>query len=444
MSHPAAAYFSTQEDYTACSPNMEQNLDHGRPPTPEHHPTAGVRVHRQEIEAIVACAFPASELLSVVQLGSGESYNNRIYFLELRHPRPPSSEESASQRVVLKVNGRFFGANKVQNEVACFQLLERYCPEVPTPRALAWSEDGTVATMDTPFKKGSCALGLPAGVDELQHGGWILMSRVPGGPVATDDLDQATLAQLGGQLGDMVASLRQNVPAQKHCGNICLPPGDPGADTVPRLDGSSLTIRDILQEGIKTGEPVKSANAYYRLRLEEKLHELETTDTYAPNRAIVQPLRTFISETLPHLGLAGGGIPAGEFVMTHYDLSPRNVLVSGQPPRVTGLVDFEFAGFFCPVEEFLNDCIGNAGDWPQVFYDAYLERLREKGVSTPAHGFDPDVWERYHWLETLAGQIAPWELPGDYADDELREKLREAEVGVREMLGKLTGSTKST
>ncbi|OAQ85278.1 protein kinase-like protein [Purpureocillium lilacinum] len=415
---------------------MEQDLDHGRPPTPPHHPTAGVRVHRHEIEAIVACAFPSSELASVTQLDSGKSYNNRIYFLELRH----SPSESAPQRAVLKVNGRFFGANKVQNEVACFQLLEKYCPDVPTPRALAWSEDGTKVTIDTRFKQGACSLSLPPGVDNLEHGGWILMSQVPGNPVAVDDLDQATLAQLGGQLGDIVASLRQNVPPQQYCGNVLLPHGDPGSHTVPRLDGSSLTIRDILQEGIKTDEPVTSANAYYKLRLEDKLRELETSATYAPNRTIAQPLRAFISETLPHLELAGDGIPAGEFVLTHYDLSPRNVLVSGTPPRITGLVDFEFAGFFSPVEEFLNDYIGNAGDWPQVFYDSYLGRLRERGVATPAHGFDPDVWNLNHWLETLAGRIAPWELPGGCTDEELREKLREAEVDVREMLKKLTGS----
>ncbi|KAJ6437344.1 hypothetical protein O9K51_09898 [Purpureocillium lavendulum] len=412
-----------------------EDLDHGRPPTPSHHPTAGVRVHRHEIEAIAACAFPASDVVSIAQLDSGKSYNNRVYFVELRHPPEAASDV---QRLVLKVNGRFFGANKVQNEVACLRLLERHCPDVPAPRALAWSEDGVLATVDTPPKTGARSLQLPASVDKLEHGGWILMSQVPGVRAADASLDEATLPDLGRQLGDMVASMRQNVPQQAHCGNVRLPPVEPRSEGVPSLDSADLTIRDILQEGVKVDEPIASANEYYRLRLTDKLRELQTSDTYAPNRSLVEPLKTFISDTLPNLALTGDGVPPGKFVLTHYDLSPRNVLVAGQPRRITGLVDFEFTGFFSPVEEFLNDYIGNAGDWPLVLYDAYQKRLEERGVATPARGFGPAVWSRNYWLETLAGKIAPWELPGDLNEEELGKKLSEAAADVREMIKRLT------
>ncbi|RSL88749.1 hypothetical protein CDV31_016007 [Fusarium ambrosium] len=210
---------------------------------------------------------------------------------------------------------------------------------------------------------------MPPGVEKPEHGGWILISYVPGSPIPTADLSDAILTSLAKQLGDIV---------------------------VPAVDGTALTIRDIIQEGIEVNNPITTANEYYQLRLTDKLRELETTNTYAPNRSLAETLRAFISDSF-----------------WHTTTSPRKVLVTGQPPRITGLVDFEFAGFFPPVDEFLNDdVVNNGGEWPREFYEAYLERLHEKGVATPVRGFDPDVWNRNCWLETLVGNIAPWYLPG--------------------------------
>ncbi|KAJ4202404.1 hypothetical protein NW759_015391 [Fusarium solani] len=419
-----------------------EELGHGRPPTPSHHPTAGVRMLPQEIKAIVSFGLPDYDLVSITQIPSGKSFNNRIYFLKLKHSASKAmllpGTLSQPEQVVLKVNGRFFGANKIQNEVSCFQLLQRYCPDIPSPRALAWSEDGHVATYATSYQTRTCSLDMPPGVEKLEHGGWILMSYLPGSPMPTADLSDAILTDLAKQLGDIIVCLRRNIPPQKCCGNIRLPPRKLGEQCVPVVDGTALTIRDIIQEGIEVNDPITTANEYYRLRLTDKLRELETSDIYAPNRSLVEPLRAFISEQLPHLELTDGdGIPSGEFVLTHYDLSPRNVLVSGRPPRITGLVDFEFAGFFPPVEEFLNDVINNGGEWPREFYEAYLARLHEKGVATPVRGFDPDVWNRNCWLETLVGSIAPWYLPGGWKGEELQAKLREAEANAREMLERL-------
>ncbi|KAM4066663.1 hypothetical protein HRG_000728 [Hirsutella rhossiliensis] len=202
-----------------------ESLDCVRPPTPPHHPTAGVRVLREEIENIASCGFPHSELVSVTQLPSGRSYNNRLYFLTLRHPAHETSPSSAAppeQEVVLKVSGRFFEAYKVQNEVACLQLLQQHRADVPAPRALAWSEDGRVAISATPYKAGPCSLN-ESNNQPLGHGGWILMTKVAGDPMACADLDKATITALAEQLGDIVTSWRRNIPLQEHCGNIRLP-----------------------------------------------------------------------------------------------------------------------------------------------------------------------------------------------------------------------------
>ena len=145
-------------------------------------------------------------------------------------------------------------------------------------------------------------------------------------------------------------------------------------------------------------------------------------------------LADFVSNTLPTLELANG--PAAKFVFTHFDLSPRNVLVSGTPPRVTGLVDFEFSGFFPEVDEFVNDYVDNGGDWPSAAYEAYLGRLAELGVNTPAHGIDEAVWKQAHWFGQMIEHIAPWWLPGDKGEEGLRGALQESASVVEEMLKK--------
>jgi len=57
---------------------------------------------------------------------------------------------------------------------------------------------------------------------------------------------------------------------------------------------------------------------------------------------------------------------------THYDFSPRNILVSeGSPPLVTSVLDFEFAGFFPNEDQFTNNAIANNQDWPEAAYRVF-------------------------------------------------------------------------
>lgn len=417
--------------------NTALNMDHlnrDGSSTPPHHPTAGVHILRQEIEAIATHGFPNSTIESIKQISRGKSYNNRIYFVELSHP-PITTQflsDTRLEQVVLKVNGRFFGGNKIQNEVACLQLLQRHCPDAPSPRPLAWSEDGQAATFATEYRAGDCIMEAPLGVEGIAHGGWILMSQVPGRPMPVDELDDETLRSLGRELGDLVARMRQDASAQERCGNIRLPLPDLRD---PNLNGQSIKIRDIIQEGICTSEVITSPNQYYAIKLTDKLEQLESADTLAPKRSVCPALRYFLSDALPHLDL--NVTLAGKFVFTHYDLSPRNVLISQQPHHITGLLDFEFSGFFPPTEEFLNDAVHNPGEWPRAFCDAYLERLHERGIETPVRGFDSSVWNRCLWLERLISNVAPWYLPGDLKGDELDTELLQAKNCVREMLSNL-------
>ncbi|KAK6337248.1 hypothetical protein TWF718_010029 [Orbilia javanica] len=410
-----------------------EELDLDRPPTPPHQPTAGVRILRQEILSILQHGFPDYEIVSVVQSAPGKSYNNRIYFLKLRRPGAVQSELG----LVLKVNGRFFGPNKVQNEVSCLRLLEKHSPSVPAPRALAWSEDGHLATFQTPFARRSCLLDMPTGCNKLDHGGWILMTKLPGTPLADTDFNETGATNLAHQLGDIVTSWRTEIPAQSCCGNIRLWEHGNGQNEAEE----PLIIEGALHMGIDTSHPITDINEYYQIKLESSLSKLETSDTFGRSRYLATPIRKFIHDVLPKLDLCPYERPQPKkYVFTHYDLSPRNILIAGEPPRIVGIVDFEFGGFFPAVEEFLNDFISNKGNFTNEFYNSYLRRLEENGIATPDATFDPIIWNRSYWLETLVLRTAPWDLPGAYQGDELEKQLRDAESDVALMLEKLNVS----
>ncbi|KAK5993043.1 hypothetical protein PT974_06470 [Cladobotryum mycophilum] len=427
-----------------------------RSQTPPHQPTYGVHMSHSTIGSIVKHGFPSSKLISINQLPIGKSYNNRIYFLKLSHSGKviPSTSDLASYEeleLVLKVNGRFFGANKIENEVVSLRLLEAYCPDTPTPKVYARSGDGKNATFVSPDGNMKAVITiLPSndGMKEQSHSGWILMSRVPGDPIANLDLDEASMVNNMRQLADMATSWRLHIPPQRHCGNSCLrneenkdQPADIHLQTFHGSSGTEVLVRGVLMDELTSQTPIPSLADYYRLRLEKKLDELQTSDVYAPNRSLAVLVRSFITDSLPRLGLdeafERAGFKQHKFVFTHYDLSPRNVLVSGQPPQITGVVDFEFSGFFSPIEEFLNDSVGNDGDWPKAAYDAYLERLEQNGIATPGTGVDRKLWERGLSVENLVGNIAPWWLPGDREGEQLEEELKRVRQVVQSEIEKL-------
>jgi hypothetical protein len=395
-----------------------------RPKTPPHQPNAGVTMSEAEMETIVELVFPQSKLTKVAVVPTSDSFNNRIYFLHLLQSNGIKDE------VVLKLNGRFFGPSKVQNEVGCLRQLEKHCPHIPSPRVFAWSENGESATLTTPSASGQVSIGGSHKNEGNTHGGWIMTSKVPGTTVAVSELDDGACRDLGRQMAEIVSNWRHNVPAQPLCGNIKLRPQDETEEQ--GCANRDPIVQGIVMDDLEPSEPLQSVNAYQTCRLTRKMDELASKDTYAPNRHLLPILQGFVQNDLPNMQLA---MPlaqnqAGLFVFTHYDLAPRNILVSGQPPKITGIVDFEFSGFFHPMEEFLNDCIDNRADWPATLYTAYQERLEENGIATPIGSMDRAIWNRNYWLETVVNYVAPWWLPGKHEGEGLVKELKKAEAVV--------------
>ncbi|KAF4947162.1 hypothetical protein FGADI_10618 [Fusarium gaditjirri] len=409
-----------------------------RPSTPPHHPKFGVRMSTESICHLVRHILPDIAHIEVEALPSLKSFNNRIYYVKYRTNFQTANDTAHIDELVLKINGRGFGPEKIQNEVSCLRLLEHYCPEVPAPRAIAWSQDGlTIYARDA--QHGDMKL---SGVGETQSG-WILMTKVPGNPIDLPALNDDDKCYLAAQLADHVTNWRRNVPPQNFAGNICFHQmGNLNCHPdiiIPRPDDGievQFLIRGMLGEELQCQDGIASLSDYYKLRTQNKMKTLAMNETFAPNMDLTRPLERFIRQDLP--AIKALDTKDDSFVFTHYDLSPRNILVSGQPPQITGIVDFEFSGFFPSLGEFLNDCIANDGDWPKDMYETYLKRLGSNGIPTPLEGIKKDHWEQMELLEGLVEKIAPWWLPGGFQGEELEQELKKIKSGVEEILRKLT------
>ncbi|OAA73799.1 Protein kinase-like domain protein [Cordyceps fumosorosea ARSEF 2679] len=430
-----------------------------RPQTPPHEPRYHVHVAQKTIEQLISSAFPGTGLISCSELETNKGYNNRLYFLKVRRLGQSSvfrNTDAEKLDLVLKVNGYFFKADKVQNEVGCIQILKKYCPDIPAPTVLAWSEDGVHVCLSNPSGPETKHVSLSIPDEDKRHGGWILMLRIPGKPLSTCDFHEATRLDIMRQLAGIVASWRANIPAQKYIGNIqfhqLLHDSEPDF-TITENSGpgpQDLVVRGILVDELWLTTPITSTVQQYTLKIEQKLEQLDTSSDYAQNRHLAAQIRSFVTNTLPQLDALNPPPPqhsssGGHFVFTHYDLSPRNILVTataGSPPRISGIVDFEFAGFFPPVEEFLNDAVGNAGDWPEELYGAYLAGLEARGIATPAKGIDAEVWEAARCLEHVADNVAPWWLPGPHTGAVLEEKFARSAAELQENLKKLSNGSR--
>ena len=421
--------------------------------TPPHHPTFNIHLSTQTISSIAEVTFPELHLVQTEQLPSGRAFNNRVYFLTLERKINAASEAGLTNvsagvflEQVLKVSGRGFGPSKVRNEVSCLLLLERCCPDVPVPRALSYSADGKVV-----YRIHRDIDGIPFRITEHQLErfadqlcpGWVLLSRVSGRVLRLEDLQGATGDQIMRQLARYKAECRLSLPLVGEIGNVRLFTSDEvdsllHTASYPTFAGlPDCRIDGLLLCSTQPSGAIRSSQEYYRHRLNDQTTILRTEEVFAPNRSrIGDRVRKFMMHTLPKLLLSR---QVQNFAFTHYDFSPRNVLVTQTPPpRLTGFVDFEFAGFFPSEEDFVNDAIDNQGDWPESSYSTFLDELEVCGVKTPLRGMPQRIWNEAIVLRRLTENISPWRLRlGGEKGHELREALDMAAKEVERCIDEL-------
>ena len=417
--------------------------------TPPHEPTFNVRFSDNTINSIAKTVYPKLILDKIEVLTSGQSFNNRIYFLDFSGDTSSAKASSGPRpveyfRQVLKVTGSNFGIAKVQNEVACLLLLERYCPSIPVPRVLAWNvsdESIHIVQRQEDGPPQSIHAAKHPVVDEDVARGWCLLSRLPGRTLTLQDLRVDTEHRLMAQLAKINSHLRESIRFVDEIGNLQLenPEYPRGTNRSYKLFTgiSSFEIGPVLLADSTPPKPLRSAAMYHQYMIENESKHLLGLDVFRPNRPSVSLLiEDLIAKILPRLQTSTNP-PA--LVFTHFDFSPRNVLVStNAPTKVTGLVDFEFAGIFPETEDFVNDAVDNDGDWPVASYHAYLEEMERSGEATPLRGFVSQIWKESVLLRKITDAIAPWQIRvGSVAGNELAKSLHSARMEVESAVSEL-------
>lgn len=401
--------------------------------TPPHQPTYGVHLDEETIFAILKYSVPElSAPPAISGLPHTKGFNNRIYIIE--------PKDGNSQSYVLKVNGRFFGAAKVENEVSCLLLLNHYCPDLPAPKVISWSTGGSsIARRDSTGKiinaEGKVSSDVP---------GWILMTHMPGSAVDVATLSSESKAELSKQIADSITLWRNNVPASftsvnLHFGPYSLETAETSLYRPGSATGEQMHIYGVAESN-NDCPPLTSLLDYYRTEIDFAVQTLSNDPAFVSNREALLPrLRRFIDETLPCLPIFQNRGDRGYFEFVHSDLFPRNIMMAGSPPRLTAIVDFEFSGFHPPMQEFVQEWLPEAdgSDWPPDMHQMILEELGKRGQQTP-RSLSSDEWEQTKKFALLRNYIAPWWIgTGSVEGDEMVRQLSNARKVVEEAIEEL-------
>jgi len=182
-------------------------------------------------------------------------------------------------------------------------------------------------------------------------------------------------------------------------------------------------------------------------------------------RYVLPVLSAFVNDTLPSLPIFSNENVNSTSLLTSCDLSAQNILVtrpdrppygrdnvsSGQPKaplRLSGIVDWEYAGFFSPVEEFLTaspetfDLVPHPEDGVgDAYARCVLPALRARGVDTPHDGGSVFTrsWPEAQLLHRLRDHLVPWWMRG-LDDSERAREIKDASRIVSSIIDQLRGT----
>lgn len=387
-----------------------------RPSTPPHYLTYQVKLSTEQISAILDAAVPNSRLLKLDPLPFDKSWNNRIYMIKANPS--PSTPLFTSYDYVLKVCGKVWGPSKIQNEIAAHLIVNKYCPQTPTPTIVAWSEDGINASRPGTTENVAieCEGTRP----------WILMTCSLGRQITTEDLGGPHGTRLLQTIAQHVTDWRTQIPSANAIGNLRL--GN-NYNSVPYevISDVPISIEGLLFCVGQPHHPLMNELEYQSFKIKDQLTRMDSEPIFKPREAVMRPLTQELLQLLPELPIFKH---SDRITFTHYDVSPRNILVI---PGETGLqisafLDFEFAGFFPTADEFTNTLVHHSDYWPGASGEVLLRGLCD------AHYPSTQALEQLSTISSISEAIAPWWLK---EGDDLETEQKAAETKFRQGLQSL-------
>lgn len=388
---------------------------------------ACAQISQQAIQTIFKQSLPESSGNVCTHPEQLPSDNNHLFAVSAGKP---------AKEYILKINGRYFDGAKAEHEAGGLLLNETFCPSVPVPRVVAWSTGGRSI-----WRRHRNGNAFKAHLEDLPANmpGWVLMTRLAGKPLNIAKLTPAQKTSIIDQLVRITLCWRRNIPWSAWAGNIRFEPHSSKDSLYRPASRTSLPnvhIYGLQGMGKGRAPPMSTMLEYWQVNLRCLTDELGTEESLAPNRGCLAMLEECIDNILPKLSVLKKN-QTHEFVFTHADFGPHNVLVSDYYPSViTGVVDFEFGGFFPTWSQFFayvtNDALlneeGNQNpDWPADVYTKYIRSLAEQGVATPYGHEAAREWKELANLMKLEMNIAPrWMVGAEKVETEALEKAKAA------------------
>lgn len=344
-------------------------------------PTYGISFTREQADVLID-ELLHKKIISFECIDTG--YNNLIFFIDV----PDTTE-----RYALKIGGRYWNKIKTEAEVKALELLAKYTT-IPAPKVLAYSSDRNN----------------PYGVE------WILMTRLPGVNMRTfingQPLSTNAKKCIIRDLAEYVSQMRSKIPRFNQIG---------------ALTESGEIGTDLNQLG-----PWSSYEQFIRDRVRSERTTLNQDSTFAPIKDfMLNAIDQFERVTLPDLSNLS-------FVFSHGDLDWQNILISIDDlecPRITGIVDWEWAGSFPCSEEYFTSFDYFINDSEEI-RDFLFDQFEAHGISTPR------TIEHFPLIDKLnrfATNLALWHLTDLINPDPaiVHQKLEKSRSTVQSALNDL-------
>jgi aminoglycoside phosphotransferase (APT) family kinase protein len=344
-------------------------------------PTYGISFTRVQADILIQ-KYLNKTIISFEYIDTG--YNNLIFFI--------NTMESTEQYAI-KIGGRYWNKIKTEAEVKALELIAKYTT-IPAPKVLAYSSD-----RNNEF-----------GVE------WILMTRLPGENMSaicqTQQLSLNAKKSIIRDLADCIAQMYFKIPR---------------FDKIGALTMNGEISKDLNQRG-----PWSTYKQFICDRVQAEISVLNEHVVFAP-------IKDFMLDAIQQFGkLQFPSFLNLPFVFSHGDLDYQNILISmddPESPRITGIVDWEWAGSFPCSEEYFTsyNYFLEDNDEVRIFF---FDELEKRNVLTPR------TIEHFPLIEKLnrfVTNLALWDLTDLVNPDEslVNKKLERSRSNVQSALSEI-------